>query len=492
MRAMTNEDNQGSTEISANCEQVGRFWQNPRVEQLLLPHDLACSKAHVQMLGEQGIIDKQLAATVMEGLQTILTEVKSGKSPLKSEDQDIHAGVERRLFELIGEASQAINVAKSRNDQIATDIRLWLRDSTVEIFEHLVAVRQSLLELAERDLSVSMPGYTHMQPAVPILLSHWWLANEARLRRDTERLLDFYGRLNTLPLGASALAGTTQPIDRKLVASYLGFADVIENSLDAVADRDYLVEFGSFAALVGIHLSQMSSDLLLWATQEFAFVKLPRAFGLRSLNMPQKRNPELLEILRSRPAQIFGRLNEFCSELKGLPFGFSQDLQECLPGLIDMVDTLKFLLELTGKLLPALTFDAERMKEAASSDLTNAANAVDYLLEKGVQTNKAAKIIESIVQYCKERNKELADLALSEWQHFSPVFDNEIYQHVTIEESVSARSSFGGTSLEQVSAALSRATEFLAHDKQRLPSKFTSKLLEKQIEQIQKEKQTKS
>ncbi|MBX9880250.1 MAG: argininosuccinate lyase [Candidatus Obscuribacterales bacterium] len=488
---MTSENNQ-SSEISANCEQVGRFWQNPRVEQLLLPHDLACSQAHVQMLGEQGIIDKQVAKTVIDGLQTILTEVKNGKSPLKSEDQDIHAGVERRLAELIGEASQAIKLAKSRNDQIATDIRLWLRDSTVEIFEHLLAVRQSLLELAKRDLSVSMPGYTHMQPAVPILLSHWWLANEARLRRDTERLLDFYGRLNTLPLGASALAGTTQPIDRKLVASYLGFADVIENSLDAVADRDYLIEFGSFAALVGIHLSQMSSDLLLWATQEFAFVKLPRAFGLRSLNMPQKRNPELLEILRSRPSQIFGRLNEFCAELKGLPFAFSQDLQECLPGLIDMVDTLKFLLELTGKLLPALRFDAERMKEAASQDLTNAANAVDYLVERDTAPDKAAKIIESIVQYCKERNKDLSDLALSEWQHFSAAFDNEIYEHVTIEGSVSARSSFGGTSLEQVSAALKRAEEFLVHDRQRLPSKFANRLLEKQMDNKQKEKQTKS
>jgi len=486
------ENSKGSSEISTNCEQVGRFWQNPRVEQLLLPHDLACSQAHVLMLGEQGIIDKELAKTVIDGLKTILMEVKSGKSPLRSEDQDIHAGVERRLSELIGDASQAMQLAKSRNDQIATDIRLWLRDSTVEIFEHLLAVRESLLELAERDLSVSMPGYTHMQPAVPILLSHWWLANEARLRRDTERLMDFYGRLNTLPLGASALAGTTQPIDRKLVASYLGFADVIENSLDAVADRDYLVEFASFAALVGIHLSQMSSDLLLWATQEFAFVKLPRAFGLRSLNMPQKRNPELLEILRSRPAQIFGRLNEFCAELKGLPFAFSQDLQECLPGLIDLVDTLKFLLELTGKLLPALRFDAERMKEAASQDLTNAANAVDYLVERGTPQDKAAKTVEAIVQYCKERSKDLSDLALSEWQHFSPAFDNEIYEHVTIEVSVSARSSFGGTSLEQVSAALTRAREFLAHDKQRLPIKFTNRLLERQIENTEKEKQTKS
>jgi argininosuccinate lyase len=304
-----------------------------------------------------------------------------------------------------------------------------------------------------------------MQPAMPILLSHWWLANEVRLRRDFSRLQDMYKRLNSLPLGACQLAGTNQPIDRRLVAEYLGFDTVMENSLDAVSDRDYLIEFASAASLIGVHLSQMSSELLLWATQEFGFVRLPRAFVFRSQSMPQKRNPELLEILRSRPSVINGRLAQFLNELKGLSVSYSQDLQECLPGLLDVVENLKFILELSCVLLPAFKFDTNRMKILASSDLTNASHAVDFLAERDIAPDKASKIIDAILAYCRDRSKALPDLTLNEWIQFSPAFNEDIYNYVTVEESVDSRTSYGGTGGEQVEQSVKRAAELVNSDR---------------------------
>jgi argininosuccinate lyase len=450
--------------MTADFDQVRRFWQNPSVERALIKYDIASSRAHVRMLGETGIINRNVSQKVIEALAQILKELEDGVEFLSANDSDIHLGLERRLEEVVGDDAKIVKIAKSRNDQIATDIRLWLRDVSLEIYSKILDVRQVLVTLAERDLEVIMPGYTHGQPAMPILLAHWWLANDARFRRDLSRLKDLYVRMNALPLGACAIAGTNQPIDRSLVASYLAFDDVIENSLDAISDRDYLIEFSSFASIVGTHISQMSAEILLWATQEFGFVRLPRALVFRSQNMPQKRNPELLEILRSRPAILNGRLFEFLTQLKGLSISYSQDLQECLPGLIDVVENLKFILELTKELLPTLKFDLKRMRELANTDLTNAANAVDYLVERDIPLDKAASIVESLVSYCKERNKQLTDLSPNEWEQFSPVFGHEIYDYVAIDESVESRSSFGGTAQAQVTQALARAKAILDAD----------------------------
>jgi len=469
---------------TTDFEQVRRFWQNPRVEQALLFHDIESSAAHVRMLGETGIVDSDVSARVIDGLMRIRAELMEGKKFLEPDDVDIHVGLERRLEEIVGEESQVLRIAKSRNDQIATDTRLWLRDAVFDIFADLFSLRELLLTLAERDLSVIVPGYTHMQPALPILLSHWWLAHEARLRRDFGRLIDFYRRLNCLPLGAGSLAGTSLPIDRELVARYLGFDSVIDNSLDAVSDRDYLVEFGAAAALIGTHLSQLASELLIWSTQEFGYVRIRKQFTFRSRNMPYKRNPELLEILRSRPSVINGNLIEFLTELKGLTMGYSQDLQEALPGFLELVEHLRVEIELTTMLLPGLDFDANRMHEMASRDLVNATNALDYLVAKGIEDAKAAKIVESLVTYCKERSKNLSDLAINEWQQFSAAFERDIYQHVTIEESVGSLSSYGGTSEEQVSHALERARESLQADRQRLPLRAMQKLEVRQLEGI--------
>jgi len=464
-QAHTDDRADSPSKLPPRFDQVRRFWQGPNVEQALLHADIMTTTAHVHMLAETGIVDKQVATEVLKALNQIASDLLDGKSPLSAEDPDIHVAVHRRLHELIGEKADVVRIAKSHNDQIATDIRLWLRGQTMEIFERLLSLRGDFIALAQRDIEAIMPGYTHMQPAMPILLSHWWLANEARFRRDFQRLQDVYKRLNVLPLGACQLAGTNYPIDRELVARFLNFDSVMENSLDAVCDRDYLIDFSSFASVLGLHISQMASELLLWSTQEYGFVRLPRAFVFRSQSMPQKRNAELLEILRSRPSLLSGRLMEFLSELKGLSLSFSQDLQECLPGLLDVVDNLKFILELAHVLLPVLKIDVERMREKAKSDLTNASNAVDFLVDRDMSVDKASKIVESIIAYCKERGRNLADLTMNEWSLFSPAFNHDIYEYVSLEHSVDSRDSFGGTSHEQVEQALNRAANTLESDR---------------------------
>ncbi|HEY9676481.1 MAG TPA: argininosuccinate lyase [Drouetiella sp.] len=457
-------------------DQFRRFWQSPEVERILLCADIESSIAHVRMLGETAIVEKQVSADVIAGLEQIRKEMHAGTPVLQRQDVDIHSAIHRRLYDIVGGMADVVRIAKSHNDQIATDIRLWMRDVTLDLYALIIEVRLKLLQLAERDMDVTMPGYTHMQPAVPILLSHWWLANETRLARDFSRLSDFYKRMNVLPLGACQLAGTTQPIDRQMVAEYLNFDGVMENSLDAVSDRDYLIEFASAASLIGVHLSQMSSELLLWSTQEFAFVRLPRSFVFRSQSMPQKRNPELLEILRSRPSVLNGRLTEFLNELKGLTISYSQDLQECLPGLLDVVQNIRFILELTDVLLPAFKFDTVRMQKLANADMTNAGHAIDFLIERDMAPDKASKIVDQILDYCRERSKTLPDLTLNEWLQFSPAFNEDIYNYVTVENAVDKRISYGGTGGVQVQESLQRAFERLSADKKHVDSLTVKRL----------------
>jgi argininosuccinate lyase len=460
--------NHNQSDNAREFNQVRRFWQHPLLERTLLHYDVLSSIAHVRMLGKTGIVDAQNAEKVVLALEQIGNELSEGLNFISPDDADIHEGLERRLNEIVGEMSAVLRIAKSTNDQDATDVRLWLRDAVYDVFQALILIRTHLTELAKRDLDVVMPGYTHMQPALPILLGHWWLANEARFRRDFHRLADFHHRLNVLPLGACVLAGTPEPIDRKMVADELGFDDVIDNSVDAVSDRDFVIEFGACASLIGVHLSQMSSELLLWATQEFGFVKLPRRFVFDSSTMPSKRNPELLEVLRSRPATLFGRLMEHLTQLKAIPLGYSQDLQESLPGLFQSAEIMRELLNLASVMIPNVEIDAERMREMACADMLNATNAKNYLVSRDIPEDKASKVMEALTNYCKARGKYFSDLSLSEWQQFSPAFENDIYQYVTMENSVASFCSFGGSSREQVEFALSRAAEVLTRDQERV------------------------
>lgn len=446
-------------------EHAKQFGPPATVGQALAPHQVASTRAYATMLGACGIIETQVCQRILDAVDAIEKEILSGNSFASSSDPDLYSGLRRRLSELLGETASYLDIGKSPNDQLATDTRLWLREAYLKVTEDLLLLRQKLLLLARRDIEVLMPGYTHLQPAVPELLSHWWLASAERLERDQSRLKDLYSRLNICPLGAHAFAGATQPIDRNKLAELLHFDGVIENSLDAVSDRDFVVEFACTAALIGVHVSQLSSELLIWSTREFGYVRLPRAFTFRAQSFPQKRNPELLEILRARSAHLTGRLTQFLGELKGLTVSYSHDLEESLPGLVDVVENLHFILDLTSVVLPAMIIDTKRMNDAASIDAANSASAMDFLIESGFSPDKASEIVEKLLDYCKDRNKQFIDLTLGEWQQFSPAFNNEIYNYVTNSSRTDRRDSFGGTAQWQVEAALERCQSVFARDR---------------------------
>ncbi len=448
--------------------QFRRLRPDTTIETKLLEKALLSSTAHVQMLGKTGIISRESALRIEQALNKISKDLQSGNELLSSDDADVYEALERMLKEQIGEEFILCRIAKSHNDQAATDLRLWLRDNCILIADSILRLRKLLIELAQRDIETVMPGYTHMQPAEAILLSHWWLLNEARFARDFSRINDFYKRLNLLPLGANVLAGAKEPIDRLMVADALGFDSLIENSLDAVSDRDFLVEFAAFASIAGLHISQLGSELLLWVTQEFAFAKVPQHLVIASGKLPLKRNPEILELLRARPSVIFGRMIEFVVELKAISTGYCLDLQECIGGLSELCQTLELLLDLSIAVLPGIELDHVRMREVACADLVNVSNAHDYLVTRGVDRNIASRVVEQLASYCRTRNKYLSDLGLNEWQQFSPAFEQDIYEHVSMEESVGAFCSFGGSSKDQVELAIARSIESLEQDLSRL------------------------
>lgn len=453
--------------------QFRRVRLDKKIEHELFRRALFSTHAHVKMLGETGIITDESSARLLEAVDSITQLLRSGEDLMQPADADVYAALERLLRDRVGEEFILARTAKSHNDQAATDLRLWLRDSVLEIADRILTLRRVFLEMAQRDIDTVMPGYTHMQPAEAILLSHWWLAGEARFCRDYSRLTDFYKRLNMLPLGANVLAGTREPIDRRMVAISLGFDDVIENSLDAVTDRDFLIEFGAFASIVGVHLSQMGGELLLWVTQEFAFARIPLNMMIESHTLQLRRNPEILEVLRARPSLIFGRLMEFLTQLKGLTIGFSQDLQECVPGLFEIVESLKIMLDLAIGMLPGLEFDQNRMREVACADLVNVSNALDYLLTHGVEREIAGRAVEHLAHYCRTRHKYLSDLALNEWQQYSPAFEADIYDYIAMEESVGAFCSYGGSSKGQVEMAMARTKGHLQKDMAQLAELVT-------------------
>lgn len=448
---------------------ISLFWRRSEITEQLLPHALASNYAQVLMLCKQDIIDNATGKQILTALADIYKETcintPDTTNNLNKDSEDVYDFIHTSLKLKLGDLAGLARTAISTNDQIATDIRQWLKAALKEIIRLLSALRTELISLARRDLDIVMPGYTHMQPAEAILLSHWWLANEARFARDTERFTNLISRINLLPLGANILAGTAVPIDREMVAKLLGFEGIIANSLDAVSDRDFLIEYGAAASLAGLHISQLGAELLLWSTQEFGFINLPPHMVIQSPNLPLKQNPELLEVMRSRPSVISGRLMEFLNQLKAVPSGFSHDLIECLPSLFESQTNLESLLELATGILPGIGIDGARMREIACSDLVNMSSAIDYLLAKNIDRKTAHRAVEALGKYCRARNKYLSDLALSEWTQFSPAFDADIYDHVTMEASVGAFCSFGGSSLDQVELAIERAQADLEQDK---------------------------
>ncbi|MEW6145106.1 MAG: argininosuccinate lyase [Thermodesulfobacteriota bacterium] len=416
----------------------------------LYKEDIEGSIAHVTMLAETGIILKNEAEKITKGLRQIEKEIDSGKFPFREEYEDIHLNIEKRLIEKIGDTGGKIHTARSRNDQIALDMRLYLRKEINEIIALLKDIAERLLGLAEKNIDTVLPLYTHLQRGQPVLLSHHLMGLYEMLKRDRERYLDCLERVNAMPLGAGAGAGTTFPIDREFVAKLLDFPKVTQNSIDTVSDRDFIVEFIAVSANLMMHLSRVSEEFVLWSTKEFDFVDLGDEFTTGSSIMPQKRNPDMAELIRGKTGRVYGNLVAILTIMKGLPFSYNRDMQEDKEPMFDTGDTVKSSLDVLRAMLENIKFKHENMKKALTEGFITATDIADYLTRKGMPFRKSHEVTGRIVGYAEEKGRELVNLHISEYKMFSKLFEEDLFDHITLEGSVSGRKSFGGTARQNV------------------------------------------
>ena len=441
---------------------VERLNASVSFDKRLYRQDIAGSKAHARMLAAQGILSDEDAVTIGDGLDQIQAEIEADTFEWRTDLEDVHMNVEQRLTALIGEAGGRLHTGRSRNDQVATDLRLWQLATIDDMLAALDRLQGALLTVAERDGQAILPGYTHLQRAQPVLLAHHLLAYVEMFERDRSRFIDCRARTAESPLGAAALAGTPFPLDRHATALALGFRAPMINSLDAVADRDFAVEFTAAAALTMIHLSRLSEELVIWSSQEFGFVELSDAFSTGSSIMPQKKNPDIPELVRGKSGRVIGDLMALLTLLKGLPLAYNKDLQEDKEALFDAADTLQDCLEATARLLPTATYNAERMRAACDAGYVTATDVADYLARRGVPFREAHHVVGRLIGWCIAEQRPLTSLSLTEFQQFSDVFQDDILVAVTVEASVAARTSLGGTAPERVNAALKLARERLS------------------------------
>jgi argininosuccinate lyase len=424
----------------------------------LIEYDLTGSQAHAQMLAHTGIISAAEADAIAKGLDQIRQEYRQGQFLPGVEAEDVHFAVERRLTEIIGETGKKLHTARSRNDQVGTDLRLYLRDQVQQIRLQLRQFQTTLLSLAEAHVETLIPGYTHLQRAQPLSLAHHLLAYFEMVQRDWQRLGEIYVRVNVSPLGSGALAGTPFPIDRHYTANLLGFDGLYANSLDGVSDRDFAIEFLCAASLIMVHLSRLAEEVILWASDEFGFVTLSDRCATGSSIMPQKKNPDVPELVRGKTGRVFGHLQGLLVIMKGLPLAYNKDLQEDKEAIFDGVNTVKACLEaMTILLAEGLEFRTHRLRAAVEEDFSNATDVADYLAAKGVPFREAYNLVGQVVKTCVEAGKLLKDLTLVEWQALHPQFEADIYDAIAPRQVVAARNSFGGTGFDQVRQALERA-----------------------------------
>ncbi|NBI27752.1 argininosuccinate lyase [Chengkuizengella marina] len=428
-------------------------------DQVLAEEDIQGSLAHVQMLGKCGIIPTEDVDKIIEGLHAVLSKIRRGEVEFSVADEDIHMNIEKLLIEEIGSVGGKLHTGRSRNDQVATDMHLYLRKRVNEFVELLNKLQQALIGQAKQHTETILPGYTHLQRAQPILFAHHLMAYVSMFQRDIERLQDSYKRINTLPLGAGALAGTTFPIDRQFVAEVLGFERIYNNSLDAVSDRDFIIEFLSNASMIMMHLSRLCEELVLWSSNEFNFVELDDAFCTGSSIMPQKKNPDVAELVRGKTGRVYGHLIGLLTLLKSLPLAYNKDMQEDKEGMFDTVNTLQGALQLFAPMIETMTVKKEQMRQAVNEDFSNATDIADYLVNKGLPFRQAHEVIGKTVLYCIQNKKYLLDLELEEFKQFSNLFENDIYETLQPEQVVNARNVFGGTAFNQVLEAITRAEE---------------------------------
>ncbi len=431
------------------------------VDRRLYKSDIEGSIAHLKMMAKQGMITKDEAEVLVAGLKTVESRIEEGKMAFTDSLEDIHMHVEDALGKVCGDTAKKLHTGRSRNDQVALDIRIWLKEETRTIIEMIRAFQKALVTLAADHTDTIMPGYTHMQRAQPVLLAHHLLAYYEMLSRDRERFEDSVKRLDVMPLGAAALAGTTYPIDRHYTCEVLGFSKVSENSIDAVSDRDFIMEFLSCASISMIHLSRLSEELILWSTSEFSFIRISDAFTTGSSIMPQKKNPDVAELVRGKTGRVVGNLVAILTTMKSLPMAYNKDMQEDKEPLFDTVDTLKICLEVYTRMFANIEINKENMRQACKLGFLNATDFADYLVNRGMPFRQAHAVAGRTVAFAISKNKCLEDLTLEEMQSFSDLIREDIYQFISLDEMVARRISYGGTGFENVASAVEKAKKEL-------------------------------
>ena len=428
--------------------------------------DIAGSIAHAKMLAAHGIISKEDQEKITKGLLSIKKEIDQGTFPFSVELEDIHMNIEKRLTEEIGDAGARLHTARSRNDQCALDLHMYMKRNIARLSEKLIAVLEALLAASKKYQDVILPGYTHMQRAQPVLFAHHMLAYFAMLERDFKRLEDCYDMCDMSPIGACALAGTTYPTHPEEEANDLHFASVYGNSLDAVSDRDYLLQFISFASICAMHLSRLSEEFIYWSTSEFQFIELDDGYSTGSSIMPQKKNPDMCELIRGKTGRVYGHLIGLLTVMKGLPLAYDKDMQEDKEGVFDALDTLYFALDIYAGMISTMTVNGDHSRQVLESDFSNATDMADYLAKKGLPFRQAHAVVGSAVHYCIEHHKVLLDLSMEEFRSMSPLFEEDIKEALSIENCVKNRESYGGTGPKSVERQQTHAGDMIAKMKE--------------------------
>ena len=444
--------------------EFARFNSSFAFDRRLIEADIQGSLAYAQALAAAGILNEEEARSIASGLRDILLRVSEEPGYLDSrESEDVHSFVEAELVAAIGDAGYKLHTGRSRNDQVATDLRLFLRVEIDSVRELVRDLQRALIELAETNRDCVIPGYTHLQRAQPILFAHYLLAYYEMTKRDGARLAEIRARVNRLPLGAGALAGTGFPIDRQLMAKELGFDGLCENSIDAVSDRDFVIEFIGAAAIAMMHLSRLAEDLIIYSTAEFGFMQLSDGVSTGSSLMPQKKNPDSLELIRGKAGRVFGHHTALLATMKGLPLAYNKDMQEDKEALFDTIDTVRGSLGVMATVLRNVKVDCEKTRRAASIGYLNATDLADYLVRKGLEFRKAHDLVGRVVMHANERGKPLEEIPLEEYQEFSPVFGADLYDSLSLEASLAGKSAVGGTSTARVGDALLNARNEIDH-----------------------------
>ena len=447
------------------AELLEEFQASITFDQSLAHYDLLGSMAHVRMLGKIGVLSPSETEKIINGLQELASEIEAGQVDFSIKAEDIHLNIELLLTEKIGGVAKKMHTGRSRNDQIALDLRMYVKDQITNLQELLINLLTTLVDLADQHYQAIMPGYTHLQIAQPVTLGHHLLAYAEMFKRDYERLQDCLRRVDVLPLGAGALAGTTYPLDREMVARELGFSRVSENSMDSVSDRDFVIEFLGDLALIMMHLSRFCEEIIFWASQEVDFIELDDAFSTGSSMMPQKKNPDVVELIRGKTARVYGDLITLLTMLKGLPLTYNKDMQEDKEALFDGVNTVSACLRIFIPFLKTIVFKKEKMKAAAGKGFSNATDLADYFVQQGLSFREAHHLVGQLVNYCLAKERVLTDLSLQELRQFVPQdlpVEETVFTILQLENVVKRRSTYGGTSPEQVAKAVQRMRDFLA------------------------------